>query len=82
MGLDFQQSAGDEEKLLLTALQLNAYIAGLELGDQRGMPGSDTQFAGGSGSKHHGAFSGPDLLFGADDFNLNGGHCIDPLLRS
>ena len=52
---------------------LDPHRAGLDAGDERGMPGIDAQLARLAGERDELGLAGVDALFGADDGDVDGG---------
>ena len=82
MPLDLQHATGNKEKLLFPRFLLHSDLARLKACQQWGMLWRNADFAHLGRRKHHGAFSGPYILFGTDDINSDGiGHMQVPLIR-
>ena len=69
--LDFQDAAGDEDKLFLAVVgALDAHGARLDAGDQRRVARQDAELALFAGQRDELGLAGEDALLGGDDVDL------------
>ena len=77
MRLHLEEAAQDEHELLLgLARDLDAHRAGLDLREQRRVPRIDAELARDAGKDDDLRLAGEDLLFGADDVDVDRGAIV------